>query len=145
MLCLGCMKKRISTGRWHWGLSSRTWRCKTHNRYNPTSREYPRSESRLKLLETQLKKQNYWWLQWMAYQGHGTHSSKRDNSPIPPQITGGTHARVVLICKENKRANHSHRVNFTGIKGGKGLDGKPMGNRLIYLWTIIYITLSSRT
>ena len=67
------------------------------------------------------------------------------NNPIPSQIIGGTYVRVGSLCKANRRANHSHRVNFTGIKGGKGLNGKAKGEKLIYLWTIIYTSLSTMT
>ena len=53
----------------------------------------------------------------------------------------GTHSGhifiIVSLCEANMRANHSHRVNFNGSNGGRGLNGKVKGKILSYMWTII--------
>lgn len=45
---------------------------------------------------------------------------------------------VGSLCKANSKANYSHRVNFSRIEGDRGLNGKVKGERLIYMWTIMY-------
>ena len=49
----------------------------------------------------------------------------------------GAHKSVLgHFIRQCGRANHSHRVNFNGTKGGEGLNGKVEGDDLSYLWNI---------